>query len=87
MPVLKQHLHYLGHLVSEQGIQPAPEKDITITNLKEPNCVDDLCHFLGLNGYYSMYISLFDDITKPLNKLLRKDTEYQWSAHCQSAFE
>ena len=24
MPILKKHHHYLGHLVSEQGIQPLP---------------------------------------------------------------
>ena len=32
----KQGLHYLGHVISKQGIWPLPEKVIAITNLKEP---------------------------------------------------
>ena len=34
-----------------------------------------------------MFVPLFVDIMKPLNKLLRKDTKFQWSTQCQSAFE
>ena len=81
------HLHYLGHLISKQDIQPLPEKLISITNLKESNSMDQLCHFLGSNGYYMRFVSLFTEITKPLNKLLRKGANFQWSAECQSAFE
>ena len=29
---------------------------------------------------------LFANITKPLNKLLKKDTKFQWSQQCQMAF-
>ena len=75
MSVFKQHLHYLGHLISKQGIQPLPEKVIAITDLKRPNSVDGLCHFHGLTSYYRWFIPLFADITKSLNKLHRKDTK------------
>ena len=47
---LKQHLLYLGNLISEQDIQPLPETVIAITNLKEPNNMDELHHFLSLTG-------------------------------------
>ena len=60
----KQHLYYLGHLIFKQDI-------------KEPNSMDELCHFLGLAGCYRRFIPLFANITKPLNKLLRKDTKFQ----------
>ena len=30
---------------------------------------------------------LFTDVTKPLNKLLRKDTKFQWTQQCQAAFK
>ena len=83
----KQHLHYLGHLISKQGIQPLPEKVIAITNLKEPNSMESLCHFLGFTSYHRRFVPLFADITKPLNTLLKKDTKFQWSAQCWSAFE
>ena len=47
----------------------------------------ELYHFLGLTGYYKKFISLFADITKPLNKLFKNDTKYQWSPQYQEAFE
>ena len=76
--MFKTHLHYLGHLISEHGIQPLPEKVIETEKLKEPNNVDELYHFLSLTGYYRKFTPLFVDITNPLNYLLKKDTKFQW---------
>ena len=39
---LKRHPHYLGHLISEQGIQSLPEKVTAIEKLKEPSNIHDL---------------------------------------------
>ena len=41
------------------------KKVIAITNLKEPNSMDELYHFLGLTGYHRKVISLCTDIIKP----------------------
>ena len=68
----KQHLNYLWHFITKQGIQSLPEKLIAITNLKEPNSMDELCHFLGLIRYNRRFIPLFSAITKPLHKLLKR---------------
>ena len=81
----KQHLHYLGHFISKKGIQPLQDKIVTITNLAVPNNIDEICHFLGLTSYYRKFIPLFADITKPLNKVLQKDTKFQWSTQYQAA--
>ena len=64
----------MGYLISEQGIQILPEKFIAIEKLKESSDIDEHHHFLGITGYYRKFIPLFSDKTKPLNKLLRKDT-------------
>ena len=87
MPVFKQHLHYVGHLISEQGIQPLPDRVTAIKYLKESNSIDELCHFPGLTSYYRGFVPLFTEITKPPHRLLRKDTKIQSSAQCQSAFK
>ena len=44
-------------------------------------------HFLGLTNYYRRFIPLLTNITKPLNKLLCKDTKLHCSTQCQSAFD
>ena len=77
----KKHLHYLDHLISEQGIRLLPKM------LKEPGNIDKLHHFLGLIHYYRKFIPLFADVTKPLNELFRKDNKSQWSLQCWAAFE
>ena len=65
-------------------MQPLSNKIIVITILAEPKYVDEL--YLGLTGYYKMFVPLFVNVTKPLNKLLRKDIKFQWSIQCQLAF-
>ena len=72
----KKYLHCLGHLISEQGIQPLVEKDSATEKLKEPSNIDELHHFLGLTGYYRKFIPLFADITKPLNKFLKRTLNF-----------
>ena len=67
----KQHLHYLGHFISEQGIQPLSEKVTTIEKLKEPSNMNALHHFLGLKGHHRKFIPLFADIANLLGKLLK----------------
>ena len=82
MPVLKQNLHHLGHLISEQGIQSLQDKIMTITNFAETKNIDELHHFLWLTGYCRRFIPLFTDIMRPLNTVLRKDKKF----HCSTQF-
>ena len=86
MPIFKQHPHYLGHLISEQSIH-LPDKILTITNLAVPKNIDELCHFLGLTSDCRKFLPLFADVTRPLNKLLLKDTKFQLSPQCQAGFD
>ena len=72
----KKHLHYLGHLISKHVIQPLPKKYQQIKKLKEPNNIDDLCHFLGPTGCYRKFIQLFANVIKPVNKLLRRTPSF-----------
>ena len=48
----KSEIHYLGHLISDRGIQPLPEKLDTIRNMPRPRTPKEIKQFLGLTGYY-----------------------------------
>ena len=48
----KSEIHYLGHLISDKGIQPLPEKLDTIQNMPRPWTPKEIKQFLGLTGYY-----------------------------------
>ena len=83
----KKHLHYLGHLISQQGIQPLPDKSISHTTDKEAKLCGKTLAFPGLRGHYREIVPLFANVTRPLNKPLKKDKRFKWSPQCQAAFK
>jgi hypothetical protein len=78
---------YLGFRVSEQGIQPEPEKTRAIRDAAAPTTVKALRGFLGMMGFYRMFIRDFATKAAPLNKLLAGDAKWEWAAEQQAAFE
>ena len=48
----KKETHYLGHLISSEGIHPLLEKLDTICNMPRPKTAKEIKQFLGLCGYY-----------------------------------
>ena len=47
----KREIHYLGHLISDEGIHPLPEKLDTIHNMPKPRNSKEIKQFLDLCGY------------------------------------
>ena len=83
----KKELQYLGHLVSEEGVQPLPEKLERIQNMPAPRNTKEVKQFLGLVGYYRKFIPCFPDITHPLSKLTAKNQVFKLTDLCQAVFE
>ena len=54
-----QEVHFLGHIVNEQGIKTDPEKIRTILEWKQPENVGELVSFLGLASYYRQFVKNF----------------------------
>ena len=63
---MKLHIEYLGHLISEKGIEPMPDKLAAIKEMLAPRSPKEIKQFLGLVGYYRKFIPRFSDIAKPL---------------------
>ena len=82
----RSQIHYLGHMLSAEGIQPLPEKLDSITNMPAPENQTEVKQFLGLVGYYCKFMPHFSDIFRPLAKLMRKDTPFTWMKQCHLAF-
>lgn len=64
-------VRYLGHIVSEEGVQTDPEKIETIQSWPTPQTLKQLRSFLGFAGYYRRFIKDYSKIAKPLNDLTR----------------
>ena len=52
----KQHIQYLGHLISKAGFKPLPEKLESIRKMPAPKSPKEVKQFLGLIGYYQKFV-------------------------------
>ena len=68
---------YLGHLVSEAGIECDPAKIEAIKTWPRPTNKREVRGILGIAGYYRKFISKFSEIASPLTKLTRKNVPFE----------
>jgi transposase InsO family protein len=64
-----EEIQYVGHLVSQNGIRPMPEKLKAVESWPCPSNVHDVRSFLGLCGFYRRYVKNFAKIASPLHDL------------------
>lgn len=83
---LRKEVSYLGHVITEEGVQPDPKTTESVVSFPIPRNVKDIKSFLGLAGYYRRFVKNFSQISKPLTNLLKKDVEFKWNELCQEAF-
>jgi hypothetical protein len=67
----------LGHIVSESGIEPDPEKVEVIHNLKPPTNVKGVQKVLGHIGWYRSRIEDYATSALPLTNLISKDIKFE----------
>ena len=81
-----KEIQYLGHILSDTGIQPLPSKTHAIQNMNPPTTPKQVRAFLGLVGYYRKFIKGFMKIAKPLTLLTRQQVKFDWTPEHQEAF-
>jgi hypothetical protein len=84
--LFKKEVHYLGHVVSEDGVQCDPKKIEAVRNWPQPRSVKEVRSFLGLASYYRKFIENFAEKAGPLTDLLKKEVKFQWSEKCEDSF-
>ena len=82
-----KEVSFLGHIVSAEGIRVDSAKIEAIVSWKPPQNVTEVRSFLGLVGYYRLFVKGFSVIASLVTKLLRKGVKFEWDDKCQSSFE
>ena len=72
----KKELHYLGHLLTTDGIKPQTEKIKAICDMKPPTNQKGVREFLSMVGYYRKFINRFVDAARLMTRLTRKDITF-----------
>ena len=84
---MKEKIVYLGHTISEHGVEVNDLKIQAIQNYPIPTSKKEVKSFLGLAGFYRMFVKDFAKIAAPLTALLKDDADFIWSSAQQQAFE
>ena len=82
----KKHIHYLGHLISADGIRPLKDKLDSIRDMPAPRNAKEVKQFLGLVGYYRKFVPRFAALSRSLTKLTCKDKVFEWTEECRKSF-
>ena len=83
---VQKEIHYLGHIISDEGISVDPEKVKAIMEWPVPKNAHEVRSFMGLAGYYQRFVEGFSKIVKPITNLQCKGVKYEWTEECDSAF-
>jgi hypothetical protein len=84
----RKSLTYLGHVVDSEGIRPDQRLVDAVKSFPQPTNVSQVRSFLGLSGYYRIYIDRFaEEVAAPLSKLLRKNESFNWGSEQARSFD
>ena len=75
----QNRIHYLGHIISEEGIAVDPENIEATKGWIAPKNVTEVRSFMGLASYYKRSIAGFSRIAHPITSLQRKGKKFQWT--------
>ena len=94
----KRKVKFIGHIVSERGIEIDPDKTEKVINWPKPKTPEDVRRFLGFVGYYRRFIENFSRVSRPLTDLMpsplskkskgkKPKKDWQWGSEQDTAFE
>ena len=82
---MKDTVTFVGHTLSQKGIQPEQRKVQAILEMDAPKDIHELRRFLGMVNQMGKFSPNITDLTQPLRELLSKNS-WSWGPPQDSAF-
>jgi len=79
-------VHFLGHVISAEGVHVDPRKISAIADWPRPKDVSQLRSFLGLGSYFKRFVQGYAKLTAPLVHLTSKRVQFVWGKKQDKAF-
>ena len=80
-------VNFLGHVVSDQGVEVDPRKTEVVKNCPKPLTPTNICSYFGMDGYYRRFVEGFSSIAAPLTALTKKKSKFEWTETCEKSFQ
>nr|GEY41723.1 putative reverse transcriptase domain-containing protein [Tanacetum cinerariifolium] len=80
-------VQFLGHVIDSRGIHVDPAKIESVKDWASPKTPTKIRQFLGLAGYYRIFIEGFSKIAKSMTKLTQKAIKFDWGEKEENAFQ
>nr|GEZ63888.1 putative reverse transcriptase domain-containing protein [Tanacetum cinerariifolium] len=80
-------VQFLGHVIDSRGIHVDPAKIEPIKDWASLKTPTEIRQFLGLVGYYQIFIEGFSKVVKSMTKLTQKGIKYDWGEKEENAFQ
>ena len=76
--VKQNKVKYVGHILTENGLQPDDEKIRAVKDMPTPTSKEEVRRFLGFIQYLSKFIPNLSTVDAPLRELIRREEEFHW---------
>lgn len=78
-------MKFFRHVISSIVVDPTKKE--VVTKWQKPTNAHEICHFLGLVGYYWRFIAGVSRLSNPLTTLTKKNAKFMWSEGCEMSFQ
>ena len=77
---------FMGHLLTNKSLKPNPAKVEAIFKMTRPQDVEGVQRLNGFVNYLAKFLPKLCDVMKPIRRLTRKDTPWNWSSEQDQVF-
>lgn len=78
-----KNVRYIGHQVTQDGLQPDPAKIEAMVNMPPPEDRQGVQRLMGMINYLQKFAPHLSDLTAPIRSLLPEQVKFFWDPEIQ----